>query len=128
MRFIPTKVHGVLDYSYGVVLAASPWLFGFSRGGMETWLPVVFGVAVLLQSAMTNYELGLIRKIPMMAHLSSDLILGIVLALSPWVFGFKDIVWVPHLIFGIIAIFTSTFTKTIPGDMDRKHPGMPYTP
>lgn len=30
MRFIPTKIHGVLDYIAGLALIAAPWLFGFA--------------------------------------------------------------------------------------------------
>jgi len=33
MRFIPTKVHGILDYVVGVALIAAPWLFGFANVG-----------------------------------------------------------------------------------------------
>jgi hypothetical protein len=28
MRFIPTSVHGVLDYLIGALLIIAPWLFG----------------------------------------------------------------------------------------------------
>ena len=30
MRFIPTHVHGMMDYLTGVILIAVPWLFGFA--------------------------------------------------------------------------------------------------
>lgn len=43
MRFIPTRVHGMLDYLIGILLIAAPWLFDFDRGGMETWIPVILG-------------------------------------------------------------------------------------
>jgi hypothetical protein len=28
MRFIPTRIHGFLDYAVGVLLIVVPWLFG----------------------------------------------------------------------------------------------------
>jgi hypothetical protein len=37
MRFIPTRIHGFLDYAVGVLLIVVPWLFGFAAGGAETW-------------------------------------------------------------------------------------------
>ena len=38
MRFISTRVHGILDYLMGPLLIASPWLFDFDNGGAETWV------------------------------------------------------------------------------------------
>src|SRR5690606_42051423 len=43
MRAIPTRIHGVLDYSFGLLAAAAPWLFGFAAGGAETWVLVGAG-------------------------------------------------------------------------------------
>ena len=44
MRFIPTKVHGALDYIVGIALIAAPWLFGFAGvGGAAVIIPVVLG-------------------------------------------------------------------------------------
>ena len=38
MRFLPTRVHGVIDYLWGVALIATPWLFGFANGGAAQWV------------------------------------------------------------------------------------------
>lgn len=114
MRFIPTRVHGMLDYGMGVLLIAAPWLFGFARGGAETWLPVVLGLGVILYSLFTDYELGVVRKLSMSAHLTMDGLGGALLAVSPWLFGFSDYVWVPHLILGLAEIGAALFTRKVP--------------
>ena len=44
MRFLPARVHGVIDYLWGLGLLASPWAFGFADGGAPQWVAVVFGV------------------------------------------------------------------------------------
>jgi hypothetical protein len=28
VRFLPTRIHGVIDYLWGVALIATPWVFG----------------------------------------------------------------------------------------------------
>lgn len=114
MRFIPTRVHGVMDYIVGALLIASPWLFGFAAGGAETWVPVVLGAMALVMSLMTDYELGLVPKIGVRMHLNMDLISGILLAASPWLFGFADYIWAPHLVFGLFEIMASLTTLTSP--------------
>src|SRR5678815_5008778 len=120
MRFIPTKVHGVMDYIMGILLIASPWLFDFNRGGMETWIPVILGVGALVYSVMTDYELGLTRTLTMPTHLTLDLVSGILLAVSPWIFGFADYVYLPHLLLGIIEIGVSLMTKREPSNEGQR--------
>ena len=84
MRFIPTRVHGLLDYLVGLLLIAAPWVFNFARGGAETWVPVALGAGALLYSLFTDYELGLVKRLPMGTHLTLDLLSGLLLAASPW--------------------------------------------
>ncbi len=112
MRFIPTRVHGVLDYLVGALLIAAPWILNFNRGGAETWVPVILGIGALLYSLLTNYELGVLRRIPMGTHLSLDAGSGLLLAVSPWLFGFSTFVFWPHLILGIFEIVAALTTKT----------------
>jgi hypothetical protein len=123
MRFIPTKVHGILDYLVGILLIAAPWLLGFARGGAETIVPVVLGAGAILYSLFTDYELGLVKRIPMGTHLTLDVISGIFLAASPWLFGFSNLIWQPHVIVGIIEICAGLMTQRVPREvhhpMDR---------
>jgi hypothetical protein len=115
MRFLSTKAHGVLDYLVGALLIAAPWLFGFARGGAETWIFVAMGAAAFIYSIFTNYELGAIKKIPMPMHLTLDALSGILLAASPWLFGFADVVSTPHVIFGLFEIGAALITQKTPG-------------
>ena len=101
-----------MDYLMGIILIAAPWLLNFTRNGAETWLPVILGIGVILYSLFTNYELSLIKRIPMRTHLFLDVASGIILASSPWIFGFNDYVYLPHLILGIVEIAAGLMTQT----------------
>lgn len=114
MRILSTKAHGYLDYTVAILLIVSPWLFGFYQGGAESWIPIILGAGTLLYSAITDYELSLTKKIAMKTHLTLDFIAGLFLALSPWLFGFNDWVFLPHLIIGIGEMGASLMTKTVP--------------
>jgi SPW repeat len=114
MRFIPTKLHGPLDYIVGAALIAAPWIFQFSEHTAATVIPVVLGVGLILYSLFTDYELGVRRLFPMSVHNLIDIAAGALLAASPWIFGFADEpanVRVPHLIVGLAAIFLGLATK-----------------
>lgn len=115
MNIIPTRIHGYLDYLMGLLLIGAPWLLGFARGGAETWVPVVLGVGVIGYSLITNYELGLAPVISMPTHLALDMGGGLLLAASPWLFGFSEYVMVPHLLFGLLELGAAAMTRRVPG-------------
>jgi hypothetical protein len=119
MKIISRKSHAVLDYLSAIVLIAAPWLFRFSDSNTATTVAVLAGILILVMSLMTNYEGGILRNIPMAMHLNMDILLGIVLALSPWIFGFKDEVYLPHLIMGLLAIFSGALTVRTSLDRQR---------
>jgi SPW repeat len=111
MKIIPRKMHGLLDYVVGVVLIAAPWLFGFADDGPATYIPVALGAGALVYSILTNYEFGVVRLIPFRVHLLLDVLSGAFLAISPWLFGFSNKVYLPHLIFGLIEIAAGIMTR-----------------
>lgn len=114
MRIISTRMHGVLDYMMSLLVMSAPWLFSFARGGAETWVPVIIGATSLVYTILTNYELGIAKQLSMRTHLTLDFIGGTLLALSPWLFGFSELVYLPHLIFGILEVGTAMITDPVP--------------
>jgi hypothetical protein len=118
LRFIPTKVHGALDYIVAIALIFAPIIFGFqSVGGAAVIIPVVLGIGLFLYSLFTNYEWGIVKVIAMPYHLIVDVVASVVLALSPFIFGFINQpanVWLPHVAVGITVILVVLFSKTQP--------------
>jgi hypothetical protein len=70
MKIISTRMHGVLDYLTAGALMVAPRALGWSAGvtGMMTGA----ALGTIGYSALTNYELGLARVLPMRAHLALD--------------------------------------------------------
>jgi hypothetical protein len=114
MKIINTRVHGMLDYLVSLILIGAPWILNFSHDGAETWVPVILGAASIVYSLITSYEFGVTKMISMRTHLGLDIASGIVLALSPWIFGFSDLVYMPHLIFGVLEIGVALMTDPSP--------------
>lgn len=122
MRFVPTRVHGMLDYLIGVLLIAAPWLLDFADGGAEQWIPVALGAGLILYSLLTDYELSLVDAIPMPVHLALDFGAGLFLAVSPWLFGFADEVWAPHVVVGVVDMLAALTTETVRDDERERAP------
>lgn len=113
MKIISRKFHAVLDYLSGIVLIIAPWVLNFNDSNVASAVAVVAGVLILIMSVMTDYEGGLIHTIPMSTHLNMDIVLGILLAASPWLFGFNERVYLPHLILGLLAIALGFLTVRV---------------
>ena len=87
---IPLNAHAALEPLMAVVIAAAPWIFGFSDVDSATAICVIVGLTMLVAGALTDWRMSLRRVIPLRMHLMTDLLLGAVLLLSPLVFGFAD--------------------------------------
>jgi hypothetical protein len=101
---IPTRVHGVLDYLTAIVLIAAPWLFQFDDNRRAMLVPVILGLGIILYSLLTDYEFGIAHLIPMPVHLMLDVLGALVLIASPWIFGFSDDIWWPHVAIGLYEL------------------------
>ena len=124
IRFLPTKVHGVLDYVVGLALILAPNIFQFADvGGPAVFIPRLLGVVLIAYSIFTRYELGVIKVISMPYHLIVDFLAALFLALSPFLFGFSNKtanVWLPHVVVGIAVIVVVIVSKTQPSrSMER---------
>jgi hypothetical protein len=126
MNILSRRAHGALDYIVGGLLILAPKIFGF-EGGIESQIPVILGISTIVYSLLTNYEMGLIKVLPFRAHLTLDVLSGIFLAASPWLFQFADRVWVPHLIVGLLELGAVFMTGTGASEHHHHHhhPGAP---
>ena len=115
MRFVNTRMHGFADYLVGIILILAPYILGFADGSVAQWVPQILGAAAIIYSLLTDYELGVVRVIPMPLHLGLDFASGLLLLASPWLFGFVDRIAWPHVLFGLIEIGASLMTQTRPG-------------
>lgn len=124
-KFIPTKVHGVLDYIVAIALILAPMIFGFaSVGGAAVFIPVILGIGLFLYSLFTRYEWGVVKVIGMPYHLIVDVAASVLLLASPFIFGFANQplnVWLPHVIVGITVIIVVIFSQTQPAAKELQY-------
>ena len=114
MQLIDKKNHGYIDYCMGIILIAAAYLLNFQSERTLNIILFVAGSLGLLYSLLTKYKMGVIKIIPINIHLMLDTILGTFLAASPWLFGFADKVFFPHLVLGLIGIGVAVTTSIKP--------------
>ena len=115
MRVISTRAHGVLDYLTGATLLSAPSLFGLTDVPASARVFRLAGGGATLYSLLTDYELGVVRVLPMPLHLAMDAASGALLASSPWLFGFaKEGLrhWLPHVLAGATEMLAASTTRT----------------
>ena len=120
IRMINTRAHALLDYLLGVVLVAAPALFDFSIRGAGYVVCIVVASLVWLLAATTRFEYALIQIIPLRLHLWADLLIGVILSASPFIWNFSDEVFKPHLVFGLTLCIVAALTDRVLHDKIRK--------
>ena len=116
MALISTKIHGVLDYAGGLSSLAAPKLIGDRRAAA---LMSISGAGTLTASALTDYELGVRRTIPMRVHLVIDaatgsLLLGGAVALRRR--GARVLDCLPLALVGLAEVAGAALTSNRPSD------------
>ncbi|HUE95917.1 MAG TPA: SPW repeat protein [Longimicrobiaceae bacterium] len=115
---LSTRVHGTFDLGIGVLLIVLPWFLGFG-GSTAAWTAALVGVAVAANALLTDFELGRIRRIAIPVHLWIDGLLGVFLAVSPWLLQFDRTAWVPHVLVGVALAAAALLSETVPA-YDRR--------
>ena len=113
---ISIRTHAIIDYVVGILLILAPFLLGFATGGPAMWVPILLGAGILVYSLLTRYSLSVAKVIPFRVHLGLDAAGGLLLLVSPWLFGFSAIVIWPHVVVGLAELAVVAMT-------DRTEPG-----
>ncbi len=111
---IPAFVHGLLEYAAGALLVAAPFLFGFDSD-TATAVAIVAGVLILVVTASSALSTGLIKSIPVQAHVILDYLLAALLIASPFLFGFSDddTALAFFIVLGVVHLLVTIATRFI---------------
>src|SRR5688572_31656125 len=118
---IPAFVHGLLEYAVGALLIAAPFLFGFDSD-TATAVAIVAGVLILVVTSSTALPTGLIKSIPVQAHVILDYLLAAALIASPFLFGYSDdgTALAFFIVLGVLHLLVTIATRFIPEPAPQK--------
>jgi hypothetical protein len=110
---ISTATHGVLDFLTAGTFMYLPSILGFSKP--LTRAMRVLGVTKMTYALLTRHELGIVKAIPMKAHLALDCVGGATLCALPFVLGEDDETAVATCVaLGAFDIIAAPLTETHP--------------
>ncbi len=86
MKILSSKAHGILDYILSLFLLASPTLFQME--GNLSIITYALGLTHLAITALTDFELGIIKLIPFRIHGLIEVFVSLALAgLALWFYN-----------------------------------------
>ncbi len=86
---IPRFVHGILEYAFGVLFIAAPFLFDFESGA-ATGMSVAIGVLTLILAAVSEGPVSLVNQLPVLLHVVMLYLLAVFLIAAPFLLDFAD--------------------------------------
>jgi len=117
---ISAKIHGVIDYIVGFLFVFMPLALDLDSDAAPAMVFQYLGIFTVVYSMLTRYEYGLVRVVPVKVHLGLDILSGIFLLMSPWIFGFAGEIFVPYVVFGLFEVLAGSFTSNKSG-FNQKH-------
>ncbi|MGH7651990.1 MAG: SPW repeat domain-containing protein [Gemmatimonadaceae bacterium] len=109
-RPISDRVHGVLDYAVVAIFLNAPMVLGFhgSPAAIVYWLA---GIHLLL-TGFTRFPLGVFRLIPFRVHGAIEVVAGIFVLVTPWIFRFAGNTAPRNffVVMGIVILVVFAFT------------------
>ena len=116
MGIISTKSHTIIGLIVGVVLIFAPSIFNFADNTAAAMVAMWVGIFIVANELITTSPFSPLKLVPMKIHIVLDVLTGVFLAVSPWLFSFMDSAnpsqWVPHLIVGIMVAGYALLTTT----------------
>ena len=111
---ISLQTHAILDAALLGLMLIAPWLFGYTQhAGTTQWSVALFFIGMGL-NIVTDYPLGLIRKLPMKFHRMVEMTSPGIFILVPWLF-FGDagaMPWVATIV-GVGVMVNTTLTREV---------------
>ena len=117
---ITPTLHGILDYTTSVAVAAAPRIWDMPPNATRLFESLAVGYTGL--STVTDYPMSLERVVPFKAHGAVEVAIGVALPFMPYALGFSGNKAARNLCFGLSAItfVVAALTDWDSGEADQR--------
>ena len=84
---VSLSLHVLIEYGVAVLMIVAPFLFSFDAAAAEL-ASVLVGAWILVLAVLTDAPTGIARSLPVASHVVLDYVIGLLLIVLPFVFGF----------------------------------------
>ncbi len=107
-KILTPTLHGYLDYVTVVLFLAAPTVLGLT--GMAGIFAYVLAIIHLAMTLVTDFPLGVYKLMPFALHGWVERVVGPVLILVPFVFGFANTATSFYVVIGVVIILVGLLT------------------
>lgn len=108
MKILTPTQHGYLDYATVILFLVAPSLLGLT--GMAGIFAYLLAGIHLIMTLLTDFPLGVYKPVPFPLHGLVERVVGPVLILLPFVFGFTSTATTFYVVVGIVIILVGLLT------------------
>jgi hypothetical protein len=110
---IPLAWHVLIEYGLGILTILAPFLFSFDDAAADI-VAVLIGAGILVLAVTSDVPTGLARTLPAASHVVIDYVLGVLLIVVPFVFGFAgddDAATAYFIALGLVYVVGAVLTR-----------------
>jgi hypothetical protein len=121
-RPISKNIHGLIDYSYALIVPLLPEIIGFKRQKSAGLLCRSLGAGALVYTMLTKARWGLIPLLPFKKHLLIDFSVSWLAMTAPWLLGLskKRAATTTLVITGAVGLAASLLTEPLERPDERQ--------
>ncbi|TCR96354.1 hypothetical protein EV281_111121 [Rhizobium sp. BK418] len=108
MRFVPSLVHGLADYSSGALVLAVPVVVQEPEPARHVMM--IIGTLVLLNAVLTDYRAGILPFLRLRLHLRIEAVLGALMIALPFIVTLTLPMAIMTCLFGVTFLLLAATT------------------
>lgn len=90
IRLLPWSLHQAIGYLAGIACVVAPFVFDFADAAGPLSVFIGTGIALLALGVLGRGSAGVAQVLPTGVHVALTYVVGFVLLLAPFLFGFAD--------------------------------------